>query len=108
MFYLINTEYRKYRCCMCPNINKNNAECPPGPFKVEATPCRFIKTYTDSRGWKYRVMSGIGDNRYKGRYQKPENNGWKCMKNLEWRESFDEAQSDLNDLAKSKAWDVIK
>lgn len=38
--------------------------------------------YKDRRGWKYKVMSGIGDNSFKGRYQKPEKSGsigWKCM-----------------------------
>jgi len=92
---------------MCPNIDKINTECPTGPLKPEITPCRFVKTYIDNRGWKYKVLSGIGDNSYKGRYQKPGMNGWKCMKNLEWRNSFDEAQADLNVLAKLKRWSIV-
>ncbi|WP_422447833.1 hypothetical protein [Thermoanaerobacterium sp. DL9XJH110] len=97
-------EYMEYRCCMCPNINKPETQCPPGPLKPKVTPCRFVKTYVDNRGWKYRVMGGIGGDVYKARYQKPEKAGWHCMRNLEWRKSFDEAQSDLNMLAKAKGW----
>ena len=29
--------------------------------------------YIDSRGWKYRVMQGLGD-AFKARYQKPDKN----------------------------------
>lgn len=57
--------------------------------------------------WKYKVMSDIGENAYKGRYQKPGMISWKCMNNLEWRETFDEAQSDLNTMAKTKEWEEI-
>lgn len=99
-------EYRNFRCCMCPNISTpEEMQCPTGPFKEEITPCRFVKTYIDKRGWKYKVMGGIGGSVYKGRYQKPEKSGWKCMRNLEWRNSFDEAQSDLNAMAKAKGWE---
>lgn len=99
------TEYREHRCCMCPNIDDpKNTICPPGPFKSEATLCRFVKTYIDSRGWKYRVMGGLGENNYKARYQKPGKTGWKCMARMRWCKSFDEAQSDLNVMAKTKRW----
>lgn len=92
-------EYREYRCCMCPNINEPETQCPAG------TPCRFVKTYIDKRGWLYRVMGGIRDGRYKARYKKLGKFGWKCMGNLEWRKTFDEAQSDLNAMAKAKEWE---
>lgn len=98
-------EYREFRCCMCPNINKpQNNQCPTGPMKSEVTPCRFVKIYIDQRGWLYRVMRGLGENNYKARYQKPGKLGWKCMAKLEWRKTFDEAQSDLNTTAKLKGW----
>lgn len=100
-------EYLEFRCCMCPNIEESLENCPSGPFKEEVTPCRFVKTYIDSRGWKYKVMSGIGENAYKGRYQKPGMTSWKCMNNLEWRETFDKAQSDLNSMAKLKGWEEL-
>ncbi len=101
-------EYRRFRCCLCPNRNDpQKVKCPPKPFNPEVTPCRFIKAYIDKRGWKYKVMSGMGESNYKARYQKPEKRGdagWKCVRNLPWRKSFDEAQSDLNALAKKKGW----
>ena len=28
------------------------------------------KNYIDNRGWKYRVMSGLGENAFKARYQR--------------------------------------
>ena len=100
-------EYLKHRCCMCPNSGKDSKVCPgiPGTPHPQPTPCRFIKTYIDDRGWKYRVMSGIGENNFKGRYQKPGKSGWKGMVNIEWRHTFDAAQSDLNAMAKAKEWD---
>lgn len=101
-------EYREFRCCMCPNINKpQGTKCPAGPMKSEVTTCRFVKTYIDQRGWLYRVMGGLGESNYKARYQKPGKSGWKCVVNLEWRKSFDEAQSDLNAMAKKKGWKEV-
>lgn len=50
-------------------------------------------------------MGGIGQSNFKARYRKPGKSGWKCMANMEWRETFDEAQSDLNALAKAKGWE---
>ena len=38
------------------------------------------KKYIDSRGWKYQVMPGLGENTFKARYQRPEkqgDGGWK-------------------------------
>jgi hypothetical protein len=55
-------------------------------------------------------MSGIGENTYKARYQKPEKNGsagWKGVAAVPWRKSFDEAQADLNALAEKKGWRVL-
>ena len=102
---LTMSEYREYRCCMCPNLDIPESKvCPPGPLKEEATPCRFVKVYVDDRGWQYRVMGGLGESNFKGRYNKPGKLGWKCMRQLEWRKSFDEAQSDLNMLAKKNGW----
>lgn len=98
-------EYKRYRCCMCPNGgDPEKLICPEGPFKTGVTQCRFVKQYIDSRGWKYKVMGGIGESSFKARYKKPETKSWKCMKNLEWRTCFDEAQKDLNQLAELKSW----
>ena len=101
-------EYLKYRCCMCPSINEpEKIKCPPKPFNSDITDCRFVKTYKDNREWRYKVMGGLGESNYKARYQKPSKSGWKCMANMEWRKSFDEAQIDLNAMAKLKGWDEL-
>lgn len=93
-------EYLNLRCCMCPNrSNPEATQCPAG------SPCRFVKSYIDNRAWIYRVMSGLGEDNYKARYSKPGKSGWKCMTNMDWRKSFDEAQADLNEMAKSKGWE---
>lgn len=84
-----------------------NTQCPPGPFGKGTTRCRFVKTYVDDRGWKYKVMGGIGGNTFKARYQKPGMSGWKCMTRMEWRKNFDEAQKDLNIMAALKKWTEI-
>lgn len=94
----------EFRCCMCPNTGKNSDVCPVGPFKINKTPCLFVKAYIDDRGWIYKVMSGIGLSAYKARYRKP-GETYKCMANLPWRDTFDEAQSDLNRMANKKGWD---
>ena len=65
------------------------------------------KKYVDDRGWKYQVMSGIGENAYKARYQRPEKHGdvgWRGLAAVPWRKSFEEAQTDLDKLAESKGW----
>ena len=102
-------EYLNMRCCMCPNIGKDSKECPgiPGTLHPTSSTCRFVKNYIDDRGWKYKVMPGIGENSFKARYQKPDkqgNAGWKGLTAVPWRNSFDEAQADLNSYAKRKGW----
>ena len=65
--------------------------------------------YIDARGWKYKVVRGIGEN-YKARYQKPEKDdpvsGWKGVATVPWRATFAEAQADLDHLAKERGWEV--
>ena len=102
-------EYLEFRCCMCSNLYANDSmQCPTGPFKTEVTPCRFVKVYVDGRKWKYKVMGGLGESNFKARYNKPEKMSWKGVQKLPWRKSFDEAQSDLNALAKEKRWGEAK
>lgn len=65
------------------------------------------KKYIDNRGWKYQVMSGLGENTYKARYQKPEKHGdygWKGCTMVPWRKTFEEAQADLDALAMERGW----
>lgn len=56
---------------------------------------RMPKKYIDDRGWKYRVMSGIGsDPAFKARYQRPEKQGdvgWKGLAAVPWRTTREEA-----------------
>lgn len=65
------------------------------------------KKYIDSRGWKYQVMGSIGGNTFRARYQKPDHHGdvgWKGLASVPWRGSREEAQTDLDQLAKKKGW----
>ena len=65
--------------------------------------------YQDHRGWKYRVMPGLGENMYKARYHKPDkpdNVCWRCYTKIPWRSTFDEAQADLDALARRKQWHI--
>ena len=65
------------------------------------------RKYISERGWKYKVMSGLGENTFKARYQKPEKSGgvgWKGMTQLPWRDTFEEAQADLDRLAQQHGW----
>lgn len=67
------------------------------------------KKYIDSRGWKYQVMSGLGQDTFKARYQRPEKHGdvgWKGLAGVPWRKTFEEAQADLDQLAEKKGWQV--
>ena len=104
-------EYLEFRCCMCPNRNDkpDSMQCPPNPpDRPSPTPCRFVKRYIDSRGWKYKARAGLGENAFSVFYQKPEKQGelgWKSVKTVKWFEYFDGAQSALNELAKRKGWD---
>lgn len=66
-----------------------------------------VKTYVDGRGWKYKVMGGISENTFKARYQRPEKHGdtgWKCLASVPWRNTFEEAQEDLDRHAKARGW----
>lgn len=104
------TEYLSFRCCMCPNGHTPQSTiCPPAPIlHPQETKCRFVKNYIDERGWRYKVMGGIGQGTYKTRYKKPDSYSWKCISKLPWRENFDRAQRDLNLLAKSKKWNEVE
>ena len=64
--------------------------------------------YEDERGWKYKVMQGLGENNWKARYQKPGKSGWKCCARMAWRGTGQEAQADLDEMAKRKKWKRIE
>ncbi len=66
-----------------------------------------MRKYIDNRGWKYQVMSGLGENCFKARYQRPEKQGsigWKGLASVPWRQTHEEAQADLDQLAMRKGW----
>lgn len=66
--------------------------------------------YIDQRGYKYKVMGGIGPDAFKARYQKPEktgSNGWKGLASVPWRKTFEEAQADLDEYARKKGWQKV-
>lgn len=105
-----NPEYLEYRCCMCPNVNKKNHICPgiPGTPHPNESPCRFVKIYVDERGWKYFVRSGIGGSSFKAFYLKTgKAGGGHGCRWAWWKDSFDEAQAELNRVAKNKDWKEI-
>ena len=104
------SEYLETRCCMCPNIQKNDRICPgiPGTPHPEDSPCRFVKAYIDDRGWRYRVMANLSETSFRIKYLKVDRkrpyNSWKGFIFTPIRQTFDEAQADLNALAKEKGW----
>lgn len=53
-------------------------------------------------------MAGLGEGAYKGRYRKPERSGWHCMANMPWRTTAEEAQADLDEMARRKKWRAIE
>ncbi|WP_371380856.1 hypothetical protein [Sporomusa aerivorans] len=107
-------EYLKFRCCMCPQKNDSSRICPgvPGILHPNESPCRLVKAYKDNRGWEYFVQAGIGGDTYKTFYRKPGKAGkglirGKCWRPVPWRDSFDEAQIDLNIEAEKRGWEEI-
>ena len=65
-------------------------------------------TYEDSRGWKFKVMPGLGDNTYKARYKKPNYIGWHCVANLPWRNNPEDAEQDLAEYARRKKMKAVE
>jgi hypothetical protein len=64
-------------------------------------------TYTDERGWQYRIMPGIGLDTFKGRYKRPDKPGWHGMTSLPWRREPGQAQNDLDKYAKKRGWKTV-
>lgn len=99
-------EYLEYRCCMCPQVNSPSLICPAmvGVQQPGTCSCTFVKIYTDRRGWKFYVRSGIGGDNFKPVYSKPGSTRVHCSTMFSWRNTFDEAQADLNKMAKERGW----
>lgn len=89
-------------CCMCPALSSDfqNNICES---------CDFVNTFRDERDWTFFARAGLGENNYKAFYKKPgKNSGGHGYRNLPWKESFREAQEDLNQLALKKGWQVVE
>jgi len=70
-----------------------------------------MKVYEDYRGWRYKIMQGLGESTYKARYHKPDspkNSNWRCVTILPWRKTEAEAQKDLDEWAKKKGMKEVK
>jgi hypothetical protein len=95
---------------MCPNADAPHRKiCPPGgPQNKKETLCRFVKGFVDENGasvfvswvntssnqwFSVRQHEGKGTHRVKTKF-------------LPIRETFDEAQRDLNKYAKAKGWAI--
>lgn len=67
-------------------------------------------TYMDSRGWKYRVMRKQGDEKFKARYFNPSaaKPKWVPMSSQIWRNSMEEAQADLDAVARKENWQAVE
>jgi len=75
--------------------------------RAEGSIAMVKRKYIDNRGWKYQVMSGIGEDCFKARYQKPEKHGdagWKGLTAVSWRSTAEAAQADLDQMAEKKGW----
>lgn len=58
--------------------------------------------WEDSRGWRYKVMPGLGHEQFKARYNKPGSSGWHCVRILPWRDNPEAAENDLTEYAGKK------
>lgn len=65
------------------------------------------KMYIDQRGWKYKVLPGLGENTFKARYCKPGKTGYHCCQRFPWRDSIEAAQVDLDNVAALRGWREI-
>lgn len=95
-------EPREYPCCMCPaeKIAFVEGRCDN---------CNFAVTFEDKRGYRYFVRKGIADTGFKTFYTVPGKAKQRsCQTIKEWRDTFVEAQMDLNKVAKERCWTVVE
>ncbi len=105
-------EIRRNPCCMCPALSVDFKErvCDgTQDFMGElVSKCSFVVTFIDERGWEYFIRSGIGQKQFKTFYRKPGSAKEKGYSRVVWRDSFREAQIDLNELGSNKQWIIKK
>lgn len=100
-------EYLEYRCCMCPQVNSPSLICPAmvGVQQPGHCHCRFVRGYLDERGRKYYVCRGKPQDHFKPFYLNPRGKGgMHSSRTFGCRNTFDEAQADLNKMAKERGW----
>lgn len=89
-------DVRDMKCCMCPADHKT--------FAGKCDNCNFAVTFEDDRGYRYFVRRGLGDV-YKTFYTVPGKAKQRsCQVFKEWRETFTQAQEDLNRVANERGW----
>ena len=54
------------------------------------------------------VRGGIGQQDFKGFYNKPGKDGWHGCRALPWRKTYEEAQKDLDEYARKKGWQKMR
>lgn len=78
---------------------------PEGEYPKGTSGYIEVRSYMDARGWKYAVRSGIGGEKFKAFYQRPEYSGqlnWHGCRSLRWHRSAFFAQFDLDAYAYEK------
>ncbi len=93
--------FREFPCCLCPAESENFQ-------KDVCKDCGFVSIYKDVRGWVYFVRAGMGLKNFKTFYVKPNNKKQKGCTIFEWKDTFSEAQIELNKVAKERNWKLIK
>lgn len=66
------------------------------------------KIYSDARGWKYRVSPGLSGNSFKPFFCKAGKHSYHACRQFEWRQTFAEAEADLEAYAAKRGWQVIE
>jgi hypothetical protein len=100
---------RTERCCICPKTysKKKSGLCPgiPGTPHPKQSTCDFENVWHDTNGKAVFVDSGIGGKNYMS-FRRSDSGGLHRVKTkyLPVRETFDEAQKDLNLYATTYGW----
>lgn len=108
-----NEEYMKFRCCMCPNGYGGHSSCTVCPgvantLHPHESPCRFVKKYEDPiTKSRYKVAFNDVSLRYVI-LCKPNDLKDRTESCIQTFTRFDDAQSELNQLAARGCWKSIK
>jgi hypothetical protein len=97
---------------MCPNgKNSSSLICPgaEGTLHPKTTQCDFVCTFFDDKGCGIVVARGLGRNQYMAMRPSLSGSHHRVKSpSLPVRETFDEAQTDLNNYAAIKKWRRFK